>query len=112
MKAKRSSLKILASVAAAIAFAMSSLAALDFNVEGKLFGGYEPSVENGDMDGDGTRDISDVIRLLDHLFNGGPPPIEARCHLDSTVILTGTRFPATTSTSAATSARRACSSRR
>ena len=38
------------------------------------------SVQNGDMDGDGNINITDMIGLLNHLFAGGPPPVTAFCH--------------------------------
>lgn len=41
------------------------------------------SAENGDTNGDGARDLSDALFLLQHLFLGGRPPAEARCTDDS-----------------------------
>ena len=38
-----------------------------------------PSLENGDLDGNGTRNVTDVIRILNYLFQGGPPPMPAFC---------------------------------
>ena len=37
--------------------------------------GEAPSVENGDVNGDGARDISDATFLLNWLFLGGPRPV-------------------------------------
>ena len=37
--------------------------------------GAPPPTENGDVNGDGTRDISDGIYLLSWLFSGGPEPV-------------------------------------
>lgn len=31
--------------------------------------------KNGDLNGDGERDLSDAVYLLDHLFQGGPAPV-------------------------------------
>jgi uncharacterized protein DUF1566 len=46
--------------------------------------------DNGDADGNGTRDITDVIGILDHLFRGGPPPVPgvARRGLPTTGVVT------------------------
>lgn len=38
-------------------------------------GGGIPSAQNGDINGDGARDISDAISLLNWLFSGGPEPV-------------------------------------
>jgi len=37
------------------------------------------TVEEGDINGDGIRDISDVISLANFLFLGGPPPAPVDC---------------------------------
>ncbi len=42
----------------------------------------------GDVDGDGRFNISDPVFLLNHLFTGGPPPVEPRPGPVTTVILT------------------------
>ncbi len=34
-------------------------------------------LRNGDVNGDGVRDMSDALQLLRHLFNGGPGPVES-----------------------------------
>jgi len=38
-------------------------------------GGGAPPIQNGDANGDGNRDISDAISLLNWLFLGGPEPV-------------------------------------
>ena len=38
-------------------------------------GAGAPTVQNGDVNGDGGRDISDAISLLNWLFLGGPEPV-------------------------------------
>ena len=40
---------------------------------------YVFNVQNGDLDGDDRRDITDVIGLFNYLFAGGLPPVFARC---------------------------------
>ena len=40
-----------------------------------------PTLENGDINGDGSRNIADVVRLLTHLFSAGEAPVYAMCHL-------------------------------
>src|SRR5262245_7213822 len=30
---------------------------------------------NGDIDGDGTRDVTDAVGILEYLFRGGPEPV-------------------------------------
>ena len=40
-----------------------------------------PLLENGDMDGNGNRNITDAVRLLNYLFSGGEPPVHAMCQL-------------------------------
>ena len=40
-----------------------------------------PLLENGDMDGNGNRNITDAVRLLNYLFSGGEPPVHAMCEL-------------------------------
>jgi len=37
--------------------------------------GGSPAHENGDTNGDGRRDVSDAISLLNWLFGDGPPPV-------------------------------------
>ena len=37
--------------------------------------------ENGDLDGDGNRNITDAVRMLNYLFSGGPPPVPAVCEV-------------------------------
>jgi hypothetical protein len=39
----------------------------------------QSDLENGDINGDGRRDISDVIALADFLFLGGPSPVAIVC---------------------------------
>ncbi len=43
------------------------------NASGEGAGGA--ASENGDCNGDGTRDITDAVHLLSWLFTGGPPPV-------------------------------------
>ena len=40
------------------------------------------ATENGDVNGDGDRDIADVVSLLTWLFDGGPPPVAVACSDD------------------------------
>ena len=40
------------------------------------------ATENGDVNGDGDRDIADVVSLLTWLFDGGPPPVALACPED------------------------------
>jgi len=42
-----------------------------------LCGGDEPAVANGDVNGDGSLDVSDAIHLLRWLHSGGPEPAAA-----------------------------------
>ena len=37
------------------------------------------AAENGDVNADGARDISDAMYLLNHLFSGGPAPRPLGC---------------------------------
>ena len=39
------------------------------------------SPQNGDMDGNGSRNITDAVRMLNYLFAGGPPPVPAVCEV-------------------------------
>ena len=39
------------------------------------------SPQNGDMDGDGSRNVTDAVRMLNYLFAGGPPPVPAVCEV-------------------------------
>jgi hypothetical protein len=48
-----------------------------------------PPCCNGDVNGDGSIDISDAIYLLSRLFTGGPPPVDIECVDESA------RLPAT-----------------
>jgi len=58
---------------------------------------------NGDINGDGGRDIADAISLLDWLFQGGPEPVTFEPHPDAGAVpvtgqttcydLTGTEIP-------------------
>lgn len=45
--------------------------------------GSQPSVRNGDLDGDGRLTITDGIRYVQFLFIGGPPPAEVVCLSES-----------------------------
>lgn len=46
--------------------------------------------ENGDINGDGERDLSDGIGLLGHLFIGGPAPVPlALCGSDAPIVQNG-----------------------
>src|SRR5262245_47346780 len=66
---------------------------------GTLFAGALPAaansspgfaVENGDVNGDQRRDLSDGIALLGHLFLGGPPPVPlADCGIESPAVQNG-----------------------
>jgi hypothetical protein len=40
-----------------------------------IAGGGPEATENGDTNGDGARDISDAVHLLQWLFSGGEPPV-------------------------------------
>jgi hypothetical protein len=40
-------------------------------------GGGDSKVLSGDVNGDGSRSISDAVYLLQFLFTGGPPPVES-----------------------------------
>ena len=40
-----------------------------------IAGGGAVATENGDTNGDGARDISDAVHLLQWLFSGGEPPV-------------------------------------
>ena len=40
-----------------------------------IAGGGVVATQNGDTNGDGTRDISDAVHLLQWLFSGGEPPV-------------------------------------
>lgn len=44
--------------------------------------GGDPAVQNGDTNGDGSRDIGDAIYLLQWLFSGGTEPVAASCEQD------------------------------
>ena len=44
-----------------------------------VFGGAVGQTVNGDTNGDGERDISDAVHLLQWLFSGGEPPVEIVC---------------------------------
>ena len=46
--------------------------------------GGNPAVQNGDTNGDGSRDIGDAIYLLQWLFSGGAEPVLAACEQDLT----------------------------
>ena len=39
------------------------------------------TLENGDLDGDGSRNITDAVRMVNYLFSGGPPPVPAVCEV-------------------------------
>ena len=41
-----------------------------------LGGGSAPGALVGDIDASGAVDVTDAIALLQHLFAGGPPPVE------------------------------------
>jgi len=58
-----------------IALSAGALFGLAFQVlpVGALEGGR--ASRNGDVNGDGTRDISDAVALLSFLFQGGPEPV-------------------------------------
>lgn len=45
-------------------------------------GGNPAAVQNGDTNGDGSRDIGDAIYLLQWLFSGGSEPVSATCGED------------------------------
>src|SRR5262245_21157128 len=38
-----------------------------------------PLIKNGDVNGDGTMDLSDAVYLLQNLFLGGDPPVPITC---------------------------------
>ena len=42
------------------------------------------AVQNGDVNGDGTLDLSDTIYLLNWQFHGGPQPVELFCSAETT----------------------------
>ena len=44
--------------------------------------GGNQAVQNGDTNGDGSRDIGDAIYLLQWLFSGGAEPVAATCEQD------------------------------
>ena len=44
-----------------------------------VFGGVPGEGGNGDVNGDGDRDISDAVYLLRWIFQGGPQPVEITC---------------------------------
>ena len=48
-------------------------------------------LENGDVDGDGNRNITDAIRLLNYLFSGGEPPVHAMCELTGSSVFVPTK---------------------
>ena len=49
-------------------------------------GPFVTDIENGDIDGDGSRNITDIIGLVNYLFAGGAPPVQAYCSFsDQTV---------------------------
>ena len=52
--------------------------------EGDAKAVISPSLENGDVNGDERRDITDVIHLVNFLFVGGPPPVTAYCEVPAT----------------------------
>jgi hypothetical protein len=41
------------------------------------------AVSNGDVNADGTRDLSDAIYILNYLFSGGPAPRPLACEPDA-----------------------------
>ena len=53
----------------------------DDSIFGSLFVVSTPS--NGDMDGNGALEITDVIRLAHYLFLGGVEPVEIGCELQA-----------------------------
>ena len=77
MAAQRSFRNLFVASVATLSIAMSSLVAV------AVFGGetedYVTNIENGDLDGNDKRNLTDVIRLINYLFHGGPPPVPARC---------------------------------
>ena len=46
---------------------------------------YIPSVTRGDVNNDGSVNISDVTALIDHLLSGTTPPASADCNQDGGV---------------------------
>ncbi len=46
-------------------------------------GGRAEADENGDMNGDGSRDLTDAIYMLSWLFRGGPGPVPLACAQDA-----------------------------
>ena len=53
----------------------------------ELGGGGARRVRNGDVNGDGVRDISDVIYHLSNLFSGGPEPLQLEDEAPPTSLL-------------------------
>ena len=52
-----------------------------------LAGGGQPnSDENGDVNGDGSRDLTDAIYMLTWLFRGGPDPVPLACAQEGGVL--------------------------
>ena len=45
----------------------------------KAQGGPAKATENGDVNGDGKRDIADAVSLLTWMFDGGPEPVAFAC---------------------------------
>lgn len=47
------------------------------------------AVENGDINGDGGRDVGDAIGLLEWLYLGGPTPVAMACKLEAPAVENG-----------------------
>ncbi len=47
------------------------------------------AVENGDINGDGGRDVGDAIGLLEWLYLGGPSPVAMACQLEAPAVENG-----------------------
>ncbi len=64
-----------------VCFSISILALLSLATvsEGVEVSGSRISLINGDVNGDDTLDVSDVIYLLNWEFVGGPPPVPLAC---------------------------------
>jgi hypothetical protein len=72
------------------AFATLAFLALGTTANAQSLAGHGYALDNGDVNGDWDRDLSDGIYLLSYLFSGGPEPVSlALCGTDPTTSTNG-----------------------